>query len=57
MAIVGDNRWTEWMTKVAELFMQGEVRHYKMTQLLEALRWINDEGEEDEEKEQFPFSE
>lgn len=55
IAIVGDAKWTDWMSKVADLLMQGEVRHYKMTQLLDALRWINDEGEEDEEKELFPF--
>ena len=44
------------MRKVADLLMQGEVRHYKMTQLLEALRWINDEGEDDEDNGLYPFN-
>jgi len=55
VAIVGDVNWIDWVSKVADTLMQGEVRHYKMTQLLEALRWINDEGEEDEEKQLFPL--
>lgn len=56
VAVVGDPRWTDWMSKVADLLMQGEVRHYRMTQLLEALRWINDEAEEDEEETLYPFN-
>ncbi len=56
VAIVGDAKWTDWMRKVANLLMQGEVRHYKMTQLLEALRWINDEGEDDEDNRLYPFN-
>lgn len=56
IAIVGDPKWTEWMTKVGDLLTQGEMRHYRMTQLLEALRWINDEDEDDEEEETlYPF--
>lgn len=31
------------------------MRHYRMTQLLEALRWINDEDEDDEEETLYPF--
>lgn len=56
VAIVSNEKWMEWMTKVADLLTQGEMRHYRMTQLLEALRWINDEGEEDETKELYPFN-
>lgn len=56
LAVVGDAKWTEWMSNIADLFTQGDVRHYKMTQLLEALRWINDEGEDDEDQKLFPFS-
>ncbi|EAR62333.1 STAS/SEC14 domain-containing protein [Neptuniibacter caesariensis] len=56
VAIVSNEKWMEWMTKVADLLTQGEMRHYRMTQLLEALRWINDEGEDDEEKELYPFN-
>lgn len=56
VAIVSNEKWMEWMTKVADLLTQGEMRHYRMTQLLEALRWINDEGEDDEEQALYPFS-
>jgi len=55
IAIVGDEKWTEWMAKVGDLLSQGEMRHYRMTQLLEALRWINDEDEDDEEETLYPF--
>ncbi len=55
VAIVGDEKWLEWMTKVSNLITQGEMRHYRMTQLLEALRWINDEDEDDEEETLYPF--
>jgi hypothetical protein len=57
IAIVGGPEWIEWISKVSELFMKGEIHHYKLTQLLEAFRWINDEGEDDEEEEKLhPFS-
>lgn len=55
VAIVGDEKWLEWMTKVSNLITQGEMRHYRMTQLLEALRWINDEDEDDKEETLYPF--
>ncbi|KXJ49834.1 STAS/SEC14 domain-containing protein [Neptuniibacter pectenicola] len=57
IAIVGGSEWMEWISNVAECFMDGEIRHYKITQLLEALRWINDEGEDDEHEEKnHPFA-
>lgn len=57
VAIVGDEKWLEWMTKVSNLLTQGEMRHYRMTQLLEALRWINDEDEDEDDEEEtlYPF--
>jgi len=54
MAIVGDAKWMEWATNISRRFMKGEVRHYKLTQLLNALRWINDEGEDDEDIDKLP---
>ena len=57
MAIVGDAQWMDWATQISKRLMQGEVRHYKLTQLLEALRWINDEGEDDKhEEKKHPFA-
>ena len=55
VAVVGHEQWQTWLTQVQALLTQGDIRHYRMTQLLEALRWINDEGEEDEEETFFPF--
>ncbi len=57
IALVSHEQWLEWMTQITNLLTQGEMRHYRMTQLLEALRWINDEGEDDEEKALYPFNE
>ena len=55
IAIVGHAQWSDWLETVKALLSQGEIRHYPMTQLLAALRWINDEDEEDEEVTLYPF--
>lgn len=55
VAIVGHEQWLDWLETVKGLLNQGEIRHYRMTQLLEALRWINDEDEEEETEALYPF--
>lgn len=40
VAIVGNKRWEEWMTKLAQLFMRGSVKYFDETQLNDAWAWI-----------------
>ncbi len=44
IAIVGNKRWEEWMTKLAKLFMRGGVKYFDESQLEDAWTWVR-EGE------------
>ena len=39
-AIVGDERWHEWLTKAGDVISQGEARHFTPHQKLQAREWI-----------------
>lgn len=53
LAVVGGPEWLDWMTKVGDALTRGEIKHYRPTQLLQAMHWINDE--DDEEEANYPF--
>lgn len=42
VAIVGNKRWEDWMTKLAKLFMKGEVKYFDDSQLDDAWAWVRE---------------
>jgi hypothetical protein len=42
VAIVGNKRWEEWMTKLAQLFMKGGVKYFDESQLDDAWAWVRE---------------
>lgn len=40
IAIVGDNSWFEWLTKVVNPFMKTEVKYFSPDQSQEAWNWV-----------------
>jgi hypothetical protein len=43
LAMVGENRWEEWMTKLAKPFMRGvEIKYYDHSQIQEAWGWLRE---------------
>jgi len=42
IAMVGNKRWEEWMTKLAKLFMKGGVKYFDDSQLEEAWAWLRE---------------
>jgi hypothetical protein len=42
VAIVGNKRWEEWMTKLAQLFMKGGVKYFGESQLDDAWAWVRE---------------
>ncbi len=42
IAIVGNKRWEEWMTKLAKLFMKGGVKYFDDSQLEDAWTWVHE---------------
>lgn len=42
-AVVGENRWEEWMMKAAGLFMGFEMRFFYPHQSDEAWAWVNED--------------
>jgi hypothetical protein len=42
VAIVGNKRWEEWMTKLAKLFMKGRVKYLDESQLDDAWAWVRE---------------
>lgn len=42
MAIVGDKKWQEWLTRLAALFYAGEARFFQPDELEEAVVWLKE---------------
>lgn len=42
-AVVGDNKWEEWGTKISKLFFTATVRFFDKQEEAEAWNWINKE--------------
>lgn len=42
IAIVGNKRWEEWMTKLAKLFMRGGVKYFDESKLEDAWAWVRE---------------
>lgn len=42
LAMVGERKWTEWMSDMMKPFTSAEVRHFESSQKLEAREWIKD---------------
>ena len=40
IAMVGDKKWQQWMTKIADLFTAGDVRYFDHNQINSAKSWI-----------------
>lgn len=40
LAMVGEKRWQEWMSRLARPFLRAEVRYFDMAQAGDARRWI-----------------
>lgn len=40
IAMVGDKKWQEWMTKLMEPFISAEVKYFDLDEIGEALEWI-----------------
>jgi hypothetical protein len=40
-AIVGDSKWQEWGTKIANLFFRAEMRFFTEDQAEQAWAWVN----------------
>lgn len=54
LAVIGGPEWLDWASRVANHLTKGEVRHYKITQMLQAMHWINDDEDEDAST-RYPF--
>lgn len=44
VAVVGDEKWLEWMSNIAEPFTSAEVKNFKGDQKATALRWLLSEN-------------
>ena len=42
VALVGGEKWTQWMTNIGSYFIKGEVKTFDHPALPEALAWIGD---------------
>ncbi len=42
-AVVGDQRWQEWVTELGDLVTKGEVRYFRPEEALRARRWLRRE--------------
>jgi hypothetical protein len=40
LALVGEKRWQEWMSRLARPFLRAEVRYFNQAQAGDARRWI-----------------
>jgi len=43
MAVVGEKRWQEWMTRLSKPLLQGEIRYFEQAEAGSARRWILEE--------------
>jgi len=44
LAVVGENRWQEWGTKIAQPFTRAKVRYFDHADLDAAWKWIHSEA-------------
>ena len=42
IAMVGEKKWTEWLSDMMKPFTSAEVKHFESAQKEEALAWIKD---------------
>ena len=40
IAIVGDRRWEQWVTRLVKAFTHGEARHFSLGHVDDAWNWI-----------------
>lgn len=40
MAMVGENKWEEWMAKLGKPFAKGEIRYFDAHEIEEAWEWL-----------------
>ncbi len=40
IAIVGENKWEEWMSKLSKPFVKGKARYFDSHELEEAWKWL-----------------
>ena len=40
IAVVGDQQWLEWATKIGAYFIKGQVTTYETTEFQDAVAWI-----------------
>jgi hypothetical protein len=40
IAMVGEKKWQEWLSKLGSLFVKAEVRYFDAAKLPEAERWV-----------------
>ncbi|HEU0207588.1 MAG TPA: STAS/SEC14 domain-containing protein [Candidatus Udaeobacter sp.] len=40
VAMVGEKKWQEWMTKIASWFVDADVRYFDISQHAEAEQWV-----------------
>ncbi|MGB0468618.1 MAG: STAS/SEC14 domain-containing protein [Pontibacterium sp.] len=45
IAVVGDQQWIDWITRVGTACISGESRHFTASQFLQALHWIDGSNE------------
>ena len=41
IAMLGDKKWEEWISKVLKHFAKGEIRYYKLDEEKNALAWLH----------------
>jgi stage II sporulation SpoAA-like protein len=42
IALVGENAWEKWMTKVCKPFTMAKIKYYDAPQIAEAWAWLNE---------------
>lgn len=47
VAMVGEKKWQEWISKLGALFAATEVKYFEYAQLKEAERWLRQSYEEE----------
>ena len=42
IAMVGEKKWQDWMTKIASWFVEADVRYFDSSRRAEAEQWVRD---------------
>lgn len=50
IAIIGEKRWEQWMTRLGQAFVSTETRYFKRDELLVAWDWLREETEPSEKE-------